>query len=690
MRRTTLVALVAGAASLPFQRDRDDARMLPREELNYDVIDAKMHAREGEMNHEADSGALERVVVAPQQHAKKLRGKALHAAEVAIREEAQLKIEAFKVEVEAEAENEQQELLREVELYNPDEHEEPKAKPFKKAKSLREKAASSIIPMIQVHGLLSTKLYKFYSSDETCPAQSHKYADYGGCREETEYGITRAYPKSCNKDWGCEFHTADDADLGCCKQWVSVCMSGAAKGFVRGSWGALSGSSCTPKEDVSAEYDPKLPGFVTGGKECRSGRFSRFVDLFDREAKVDCKAKVDLKSPDLGSTEPFENIFGVPGSAGDVFGTFNDNLRDVGYENGKTLFGAAYDFRRVSEHYMNTEYGPKLKTLIEKVYQMNRNKKVLLLGHSMGTAVITLFLNSGESLGFDQAWKDKYIHAFHMVAPANGGAPMALMGVTAGISPTAACDGSTDSYWTFGWKIGLIQLLPNPRAYGDRKTWQASAAEGAESHTASTQGELLDSGLKRAAYKDVGLPLHKKFLDDPGVKTILYYNSGLPTPNTIDASTGKLGCDGFGDGTVPTHASTYMQEHWGDVTSVDYKNTCGILCKHREMMQSECLFEDVIEINHGLAHGKTPKFAANNVCSYKDGTPCGLGQKSCSKCRNPATIWHGYGKMTGYRCGTQPCWEKGHKCVPFTSCQTCCNSWDYSPRLLNPLHAVCK
>ena len=409
---------------------------------------------------------------------------------------------------------------------------------------------------------------------------------------------------------------------------------------------------------------------MTGGKKCRRGRFTRPQD-------DDCRAKVDLKSQELGSTEPFESVFGVPGSLGDVFGTFNDNLRDVGYENGKTLFGAAYDFRRVSEHYMNTEYGPKLKTLIEEVYEMNDRKKVLLLGHSMGTAVITLFLNSGESLGFDQAWKDKYIHAFHMVAPANGGAPMALMGVTAGVNPTIACDGATDSYWTFAWKMGLIQLMPNPRAYGDRKTWQASAAEGAESHTASTQGDLLDSGPKRAAYKDVGLPLHKKFLDDPGVKTILYYNSGLPTPNTLDASTGKLGCDGFGDGTVPTHASTYMQEHWGDVISVDYKDTCGRVCKHREMMQSECLFKDVTQINHGLAHGKTPQFAANNVCSYEDGTPCGnlansLGQKSCFKCRNPATIWHGYGKVTGFRCGTQPCWEKGHKCVPFISCRTCC------------------
>ena len=540
-----------------------------------------------------------------------------------------------------------------------------------------------------MHGLLSAKLYKFYSSEEICPAQSHKeyskYDDYGGCRAETEFGITRAYPNSCNKDWGCELHIPDDADLGCCKQWVSVCMS---TGWA--AWG-LSGASCTPKEDISAEYDPKLPGFVTGGKKCRRGRFTSPQD-------DDCRAKVDLKSQELGSTEPFESVFGVPMNLGDVFGTFNDNLRDVGYENGKTLFGAAYDFRRVSEHYMNTEYGPKLKTLIEEVYEMNDRKKVLLLGHSMGTAVLTLFLNSGESLGFDQAWKDKYIHAFHMVAPANGGAPMALMGVTAGVNPTIACDGATDSYWTFAWKMGLIQLMPNPRAYGDRKTWQASAAEGAESHTASTQGELLDSGPKRAAYKDVGLPLHKKFLDDPGVKTILYYNSGLPTPNTLDASTGKLGCDGFGDGTVPTHASTYMQEHWGDVISVDYKDTCGRVCKHREMMQSECLFKDVTQINHGLAHGKTPQFAANNVCSYEDGTPCGnlansLGQKSCFKCRNPATIWHGYGKVTGFRCGTQPCWEKGHKCVPFISCRTCCGgpkSWDYRPYLLNPLHAVCK
>ena len=263
----------------------------------------------------------------------------------------------------------------------------------------------------------------------------------------------------------------------------------------------------------------------------------------------------------------------------------------MGYENGKTLFGAAYDFRRVSEHYMNTEYGPKLKTLIEEVYEMNDRKKVLLLGHSMGTAVITLFLNSGESLGFDQAWKDKYIHAFHMVAPANGGAPMALMGVTAGVNPTIACDGATDSYWTFAWKMGLIQLMPNPRAYGDRKTWRASAAEDAESHREHA-GRAARQRPEARRVEDVGLRCTRSSSTTPGSRR---YSTTRAYRRRTHSTPARGSSAATSSATGPsTHASTYMQEHWGDVISVDYKDTCGRVCKHREMMQSECLFKDVL------------------------------------------------------------------------------------------------
>lgn len=48
----------------------------------------------------------------------------------------------------------------------------------------------------------------------------------------------------------------------------------------------------------------------------------------------------------------------------------------MGYEYWKTLWGASYDFRRVSPNYMDEEYGPQLKALVEKVYVENGNKKV--------------------------------------------------------------------------------------------------------------------------------------------------------------------------------------------------------------------------------------------------------------------------------------------------------------------------
>ena len=102
-----------------------------------------------------------------------------------------------------------------------------------------------------------------------------------------------------------------------------------------------------------------------------------------------------------------------------------------GYERGKTVRGAPYDFR-YAPHSL-TSYYARLKSLIEEMYSSNGNRSVVLLGHSQGGLVSQYFLQQQA-----QQWKDVYIHSLVTVGtPWAGSAIMTQIfasGYTMGIA----------------------------------------------------------------------------------------------------------------------------------------------------------------------------------------------------------------------------------------------------------------
>ena len=68
-----------------------------------------------------------------------------------------------------------------------------------------------------------------------------------------------------------------------------------------------------------------------------------------------------------------------------------------------------------------------LKHLIEHTFIINRNKRVVLIGHSMGNPYILYLLNHQS-----QKWKDKYIHSFISLASPWAGAAKTFRLMTSG------------------------------------------------------------------------------------------------------------------------------------------------------------------------------------------------------------------------------------------------------------------
>lgn len=86
-------------------------------------------------------------------------------------------------------------------------------------------------------------------------------------------------------------------------------------------------------------------------------------------------------------------------------------LQAKGYQIGKDLFGAPYDFR--DSGIDNDTFMTDFKLLIEQAYDQN-NEKVTFVTHSMGGKMVLHFLDKKV----DESWKKKYIDKWIAYSPA--------------------------------------------------------------------------------------------------------------------------------------------------------------------------------------------------------------------------------------------------------------------------------
>lgn len=92
-----------------------------------------------------------------------------------------------------------------------------------------------------------------------------------------------------------------------------------------------------------------------------------------------------------------------------IYWSFPKFAETWGYELNRNLFGIPFDYRFMSEDGLDSVgFLEELQSFIEKVYYLNNQQKVLLIGHSNGGPTMYTFLTSSK---LSQAWKDKYIAA---------------------------------------------------------------------------------------------------------------------------------------------------------------------------------------------------------------------------------------------------------------------------------------
>lgn len=148
-----------------------------------------------------------------------------------------------------------------------------------------------------------------------------------------------------------------------------------------------------------------------------------FYNNFTRE--VENTPGVKFRFPDWRDADAVEWVAQMkPGFFDDIAKA----LKKCGYEEGKTLFGTPYDFRKGPKE--NSDWFYRMQQLTEHAYQSNGNVGVTYIAHSMGGRMLLQFLQQ-----MPQTWKDKYVKRFISLAVPYGGSIQSIMALSAGYNP---------------------------------------------------------------------------------------------------------------------------------------------------------------------------------------------------------------------------------------------------------------
>jgi len=134
------------------------------------------------------------------------------------------------------------------------------------------------------------------------------------------------------------------------------------------------------------------------------------------------------------------------------------------------LYGAPFDFRKITSPVVWTEYCKSLRALIEFAAD-NGNEGSILLSHSMGSALLLTFLvlYLPQAVDDPDAWKERYVKRWISVNGAFGGAGKALRSLLSGDNNGMGylCDtGCHDWYQPLQENAaGVLWMLPSPLVF---------------------------------------------------------------------------------------------------------------------------------------------------------------------------------------------------------------------------------
>jgi pimeloyl-ACP methyl ester carboxylesterase len=265
-----------------------------------------------------------------------------------------------------------------------------------------------------------------------------------------------------------------------------------------------------------------------------------------------------------------------------------DALKSRGYESGKSLYGAPYDFRYAPGPHASEvaiQYLTDLRELVEAASRRNGDRPVVMVAHSMGGLWTLYFLNQ-QTL----EWRERYVERFVSVSTPWGGAVEQMMTFASGndegvpfVNPRVVREEQRRSE-------SNLWLLPVARVFGDRTLVVSSTRH----YTAVDMEDfLVDVGFPEGSrpYRS-RIPHLTEILEPPGVPVTLIYGHGVPTLERLSYA-GK-GFDsppevveGDGDGTVNVCSLTAVVKEWEAVDGQELEVVPMVKKGHMKILHDE-------------------------------------------------------------------------------------------------------
>lgn len=227
---------------------------------------------------------------------------------------------------------------------------------------------------------------------------------------------------------------------------------------------------------------------------------------------------------DMNGVEISVKDFGGFSGFSPVYMNIPKTLQSWGYTIGLNAFGAPYDYRYMSKKSLSRNgFILAMKNLVEQAFNVNKGKRVVVIGHSNGGPTLLSFLSA-----MDQSWKDNYIAALI-------GLSGNYLGQMNAVLPFIDPDESGEKEMTNSWEA---QYLSAPWGSYDGVsnltvvTTYAGIASKESYFTAKTDDivKLLESGGRsdwamkyRATHNEMDRSTH------PGVSSYCLYGSEVET-----------------------------------------------------------------------------------------------------------------------------------------------------------------
>ncbi|KAK3030248.1 hypothetical protein RJ639_038371 [Escallonia herrerae] len=277
---------------------------------------------------------------------------------------------------------------------------------------------------------------------------------------------------------------------------------------------------------------------------------------------------VETRVPHFGSTESLLYLDPHLKQITSYMASLVKSLEELGYADGKTLFGAPYDFRyglAAAGHpsHTGTKYLEDLRALIEDASASNGGKPVILLSHSLGGLFALQLLNRNAP-----SWRQKYIKHFVALSAPWGGTVQEMLTFASGYSvgvplvdPLLVREEQRSSE-------SNLWLMPSPKLFGRDKPLVVTPNA---TYSAYDTAQFLDDiGFPQGVgpYKSRTLPLIEELVV-PEVPVTCIIGSGVKTPETLIYGDGGFDEQpevvyGDGDGTVNMESLLALDAKWGD------------------------------------------------------------------------------------------------------------------------------